>query len=124
MTFNVLVTLVLLALALAAVTAIGALVIARRHPPAGEFIAVDGARLHVVQLGTVTGAPPVVLLHGASANLHDMRLALGERLAANHRVVLIDRPGHGWSERPDDDAASSTRQAALIAQVLDRVGVR
>jgi pimeloyl-ACP methyl ester carboxylesterase len=25
----------------------------------------------------------------------DVRLALGERLAASHRVIMIDRPGHG-----------------------------
>jgi pimeloyl-ACP methyl ester carboxylesterase len=123
MTFSILAGVVLLALLLAAVTAIGALVIARHYPPAGEFVAVDGARLHVVQLGSPTNTPPVVLLHGASANLQDMRLTLGGRLAARHRVILIDRPGHGWSGRPDGDAASSTRQAALVAQALDRLGV-
>ena len=68
---------------------------------------------------------PVVLLHGASGNLQDMRLALGDRLAARHRVILIDRPGHGWSGRPGgDEDASPTRQAALIAEVLDRLGIR
>jgi pimeloyl-ACP methyl ester carboxylesterase len=114
----------LLTLLLAAVTAVGALAIASRHPPTGRFVETDGARLHVLELGPSGDAPPVVLLHGASANLQDMRLTLGERLAARHRVILIDRPGHGWSGRPDgDDAASSTRQAALIAQALDRLGV-
>ena len=56
--------------------------------------------------------PAVVLIHGASGNMEDMRLALGEKLAASHRVILIDRPGHGWSSRPAGDTyASPARQA-------------
>ena len=89
------------------------------HPPTGRFVEVDGGRLHLVELGPA-GAPPVVLLHGASGNLGDMRLALGERLARSHRVILIDRPGHGWSDRPGGSAdASPARQAALIHQALE-----
>jgi pimeloyl-ACP methyl ester carboxylesterase len=54
-----------------------------------------------------------------------MRLALGEKLAASHRVILIDRPGHGWSSRPkSDDYASPARQAELVADALEQIGVR
>jgi pimeloyl-ACP methyl ester carboxylesterase len=125
MILNIFADLALLTLLLVVVTAVGASAIASRHPPAGRFVETDGGRLHVLELGPASDAPPVVLLHGASANLQDMRLTLGEQLAARHRVILIDRPGHGWSERADgDDMASSTRQAALIAQALDRLGVQ
>jgi pimeloyl-ACP methyl ester carboxylesterase len=66
-----------------------------------------------------------VLIHGASGNLEDMRLALGEKLASSHRVILIDRPGHGWSSRPEcDDCASPARQAELVAGALEQLGVR
>lgn len=124
---NILVGAVLLALLLAAATAIGTVAIERSYPPAGRLVEVTGGRLHVLELGerAHAGEPPIVLLHGASGNLQDMRLTLGDRLATRHRVILIDRPGHGWSERTDgDDVASSARQAALIAQVLDRLGVK
>src|SRR5262249_47691164 len=64
----------------------------------------------------------VLLIHGASGNLEDMRLALGERLSRRHRVILVDRPGHGWSTRPvGDDYASPDRQARIIAKALDRL---
>jgi len=67
------------------------------HPPTGQFVEVQGVRLHVALVGlarNVPGADPVlVLIHGASGNLEDMRLALGDRLASSHRVILIDRPG-------------------------------
>ena len=110
---------------LAAATLVVTAVIERRHPPAGRFVAVSGGRLHVAELGPAAmAAPPIVLLHGASGNLEDMRFALGERLAGRHHVILIDRPGHGWSDRPNGDGdASPGRQAALIAEALDRLGV-
>jgi alpha-beta hydrolase superfamily lysophospholipase len=104
--------------ALAALTVVGVDKIERAHPPSGRFVEVEGGRLHLVELGA-PDAPPVVLLHGASDNLGDMRLALGDRLAANYRVILIDRPGHGWSDRPGGRAdASPARQAKLVHQAL------
>jgi pimeloyl-ACP methyl ester carboxylesterase len=71
------------------------------------------------------GAPVVILIHGSSANLGDMRLALGKRLSDRYHVILVDRPGHGWSDRPGgrDDAAPD-RQAKLIAHALQKRGVR
>src|SRR5204862_7791792 len=61
----------------------------------------------------------------ASGNMEDMRIALGEKLARSHRVILIDRPGHGWSSRPPGDAyASPARQAELVAEALMQLGVR
>jgi pimeloyl-ACP methyl ester carboxylesterase len=109
---------------LAAYTEIERRRIERAYPPAGRFVEVEGGRLHLLELGPAD-APPVVLLHGASGNLGDMRLALGERLATRYRVIVIDRPGHGWSDRPSGNAdASPARQAMLIHQALERIGVR
>jgi pimeloyl-ACP methyl ester carboxylesterase len=96
------------------------------HSPSGRFVELEGAKLHVLELGAAASADqlPIVLIHGASGNLEELRLAIGRRLAASRRVILLDRPGHGWSERPGGVAdASPARQAALIAAVLDRIGV-
>jgi len=109
---------------LAAFTALGVRRIEQAHPPAGRFVEVSGGRLHLLELGPAD-APPVVLLHGASGNVADMRVALGDGLARRYRVILIDRPGHGWSDRPGGRAdASPAAQAALIHQALERIGVR
>jgi pimeloyl-ACP methyl ester carboxylesterase len=109
--------------ALAVVTLIGTRLIERSYPPEGRFVDVGGGRLHIVELGR-PDAPPVLLLHGASGNLGDLKLALGDRLAARYRVILVDRPGHGWSDRPDGRGdASPARQAPLIHQALTRIGV-
>ena len=111
----------------ALVTFFGARWIERANPPRGRFIEVAAGRQHVIELGEATraaAAPPVVLLHGAGANLGDMQLALGEKLAAKqHRVILIDRPGLGWSERKGREAGSTAEQAAILRDVLDRLGV-
>src|SRR5438105_1169644 len=114
---------------LAATTTLGVARLEAQHPPTGEFVEVQGVRLHVVQLGLARNAPgaepAIVLIHGASGNLEDMRLALGEKLAVSHRVILIDRPGHGWSSRPQsDDYASPAQQAELVAVALEQLGVK
>jgi pimeloyl-ACP methyl ester carboxylesterase len=105
---------------------VGARWIAQAHPPAGRFVEVGGGRLHVVDIDERAQRsdddPPVVLLHGASGNLEDMRLALADRLKEHHRVILIDRPGHGWSER-EADVTSPARQAVMVAEALERLDV-
>jgi pimeloyl-ACP methyl ester carboxylesterase len=108
----------------ALVTAIGSWLIGRAHPPRGRFIKVRRLRQHVVELGTgPANAPPIVLIHGAGCNLEDMQLALGERLAARNRVILVDRPGMGWSKRKTRAGSSPQYQAAILRDVLDRLAV-
>jgi pimeloyl-ACP methyl ester carboxylesterase len=118
--------LILIAVAVigALITWLGARLIAWIHPPRGRFVEINGLRQHVVELGEKSEAPPIVLIHGAGCNLEDMRLALGERLAARHRVILIDRPGMGWSTRSDKNGNSPAYQAAMLRDVLDRLEVK
>lgn len=126
MLLDILLAIVVILVLGAALTAIGVARIERAHPPAGKFVPINGGRLHVVDLAPAQANdhPPVVLLHGASGNLEDLRLTLGTRLARSRRVILIDRPGHGFSDRPGGVAdASPGRQAALIAEALARLGV-
>jgi pimeloyl-ACP methyl ester carboxylesterase len=109
---------------LAAVTQIGVLLIERAHAPAGRMIDVAGARLHVVELGLQNAsAVPVVLIHGASSNLESMRQPVGDLLARNHRVILIDRPGHGWSTREALSRSTPEMQASMIDEALGKLGV-
>ena len=110
----------------AIITQVGSLLIGRSHPPRGRRIDVGGLRQHVVEVGPsaadASGAP-LVLLHGAGCNLEDMRLALGERLSVRRRVILVDRPGAGWSERRGRRSSSPAVQATMLREVLDRLGI-
>ncbi len=93
------------------------------HPPAGGFVDVDGVRMHVIDIGPKSSdLPPALLIHGASVNGLDMLTALGERLAEERRVLIVDRPGQGYSERPDDGWRLG-RQAALIRGAVEARGV-
>ena len=108
----------------ALVTLSGSWLIARAHPPRGRRIEIGGLRQHVLESGPAgAGGLPLVLLHGAGCNLEDMRLALGERLASRRRVILVDRPGQGWSESSGRKLSSPAAQAAMLRDVLDQCGV-
>ncbi|WP_050403712.1 alpha/beta fold hydrolase [Bradyrhizobium embrapense] len=108
---------------LALVTQIGVIFIQGAFPPRGRMVDVTGARLHVVELGPRDAAePPVVMLHGASSNLRAMQ-PLGERIAKTRRVILIDRPGHGWSTRERAEDSTPAIQGRMIAEALARLGI-
>jgi pimeloyl-ACP methyl ester carboxylesterase len=114
------VTLAILALA----TRIGVLVLERAFPPQGRPVTVDGAVLNVVDLGPREAAtPPLLLLHGASSNLAAMRQPLGDLLAVKHRVILIDRPGHGHSGRERETDSTPAIQARMIGEALDKLRI-
>lgn len=98
--------------------------IARRHQHVGTEIEVDGGLINVVELGSQRRGPCLVLLHGAGANLEDLRVSVGERLARDRRVLLIDRPGHGWSDDLIGEGSHSPEsQAIALSQVFAAHGV-
>jgi pimeloyl-ACP methyl ester carboxylesterase len=104
-------------------TQAGVLVLQRSYPAQGRQIEVADAKLNVLDIGPRDAAgPPIVMIHGASSNLEAMR-PLGDRLAAAHRVILIDRPGHGWSTRARLEDSTPAVQAAMIDQALEKLGV-
>src|SRR3954463_1169610 len=108
---------------LALITQAGVFVLQRVYPQQGKTIEVAGAHLNVVDLGPrVAAAPPVVLIHGASSNLESMR-PLGDLIARHHRVILIDRPGHGWSRRDDLENSTPAMQARMLDEALEKLGV-
>ena len=67
--------------------------------------------------------PPIVMLHGASSNLETMQQPLGDMLAGHHRVILIDRPGHGWSSRSRLEDSTPAIQGRMIDEALEKLGV-
>ena len=114
------------AAAAAAATAVWIEVKARRaerdHPPAGQFLDIDGVCLHYVERGE---GPAVVLLHGNNVTHADFEASrLIDRLAQNHRVIAFDRPGFGHSSRPRNRLWTPAAQAALFNAALERLDVK
>jgi len=119
-----LVTLVVVVAALAALTQAGVFWIERANPPQGKILPVAGGTIHVLDISPrdVKG-PPIVMIHGATSTLGTMRLPVGDELAKTHRVILIDRSGHGWSERDDLQKSSPATQARMIDDALGQLGI-
>ncbi|WP_332681234.1 alpha/beta fold hydrolase [Bosea sp. (in: a-proteobacteria)] len=118
----VLIVLLLVMLGLAIFSEVTRAEVEARHPPRGAFIAVEGGRLHYRECRP-EGQPrgTVVLIHGASSNHADLLAALGPKLS-QYRVIALDRPGHGWSDRLAGQAmADPGRQAQALMQALDQL---
>ena len=90
----------------------------KAHPADGQLVEVDGAKVHVLQQGEA--GPVVLMIHGASANAREFSWTLAPRLSQRHRVLMMDRPGHGHSDRPDqaETLAVQARQAAGVLSAL------
>lgn len=77
-------------------------------------------RLHYTDRGL---GVPVLLIHGTGVTAEDFAASgLVDRLAERYRVIAIDRPGYGYSERPGR-GWSARAQADLIQQALTALGV-
>ena len=91
------------------------------NPPAGQFLEVSGVRLHYVERGSGT---PLVLLHGNGSMIQDFETSgLIDLAAKNYRVIVLDRPGFGHSDRPRNVVWTPAAQAELINSALERLGV-
>ncbi|MEM7269105.1 MAG: alpha/beta hydrolase [Pseudomonadota bacterium] len=90
-----------------------------RYPPVGQFMVIDGARLHFVDQGI---GPAVIFIHGANSNLRDWTFEIMGRLSPNHRVIAFDRPGHGHSDAAGV-GVSPKEQALYLAGAARQIGV-
>jgi pimeloyl-ACP methyl ester carboxylesterase len=102
----------------------------RRHRRSPVTVRVRAGRLDTFYLESGTG-PPVILLHGLGATNASFLTTLWD-LAADHRVLAPDLPGHGDSDKPigkydaafygrwllDFMEATETRQAHLVGNSL------
>jgi pimeloyl-ACP methyl ester carboxylesterase len=93
----------------------------RDTPPIGQFLTVHGVRLHYIERGS---GDPVVLIHGNGTMIQDFLVSgIVDRLARNHRVIVFDRPGYGYSTRPRG-LWTPRAHAKLFAAALEQLGVK
>jgi pimeloyl-ACP methyl ester carboxylesterase len=92
----------------------------RNMPPRGQFIDIDGARLHYLDKGS---GPPLLLIHGLAGQVHNFTHSLLGRLTHDFRVIILDRPGSGYSSRPDDTLAPLAAQARIIGRFCQALGL-
>jgi pimeloyl-ACP methyl ester carboxylesterase len=109
--------------ALAAFNLLLARLIERLVPPIGHFVNVDGLRLHYLDTGEKPGQqePPLLFIHGWLGQMNHFSYALAA-LFPERRVVMVDRPGCGYSQAPRLPTIAAN--AAVIAAFMDRIGLR
>jgi pimeloyl-ACP methyl ester carboxylesterase len=78
-----------------------------------RFTTLDGARIHYVNYGKGTEA--LVLIHGWTCNLDFWRDQVPD-FAKRNRVIAIDLPGHGQSDKPQTSYSMD-----LFARAVDAV---
>jgi pimeloyl-ACP methyl ester carboxylesterase len=120
----VLAWIIVIAVALLAL-AIGALAVsnartARRVeqalPPLGRFVDIDGSRIHYLDQGS---GPTLLCIHGLAGQMRHFTYALLDKLKSDYRLVIVDRPGSGYSTRPPQASAAIFAQARTLAKFAD-----
>lgn len=92
-------------------------------PAQGQWVDVAGGRIHYVEMGPKDAkGPVVVMIHGIMGQLRHFSYNFAERIAADHRVILIDRPGWGHSTISGKRPPISV-QADMIAEALAKLGI-
>ena len=92
----------------------------RRAPTAPGFVReIDGEQIHYVDEGS---GPPMVLIHGFGCSTFQWR-KLVPLLSAAHRVIAIDLPGFGFSDRNPEVALSHERHADRVVRLMDTLGI-
>src|SRR4051812_10913099 len=99
--------------------------IVERYPNIGELTDVGGFRINSYHWPRPARAdlPPLVFIHGASANPRDPMAAFFEPLKTRAEMLFVDRPGHGYSERGGEDNLTPDGQADAIARLMQAKGI-
>ncbi|MEM9638374.1 MAG: alpha/beta hydrolase [Pseudomonadota bacterium] len=103
--------------------------VAAAYPPSGQLIAHGSRRIHAQVMGD---GPDLVLIHGASGSLREFTFDLAHKLKDRYRVILLDRPGLGWTDRASPrlegplsrDAESPAEQAEMLQVAADALEVQ
>ena len=94
---------------------------AKRFPPPGRLVEIDGQRLHIHVSGA--GSPTVVLEAGIAATSLSWQLVQPE-VAKFTRVCSYDRAGLGWSDAAARGSSmSATEYAAALHNLLEVAGL-
>ncbi len=103
---------------LAVGSSLHALRIERGIPADGDFITIEGVRIHYRDAGR---GRPIVMIHGLGGQMRNFGYGLFDRLVGQHRLILIDRPGSGYSQAAGTSDIET--QARVIAGVIAKLGL-
>jgi pimeloyl-ACP methyl ester carboxylesterase len=68
---------------------------------------------------------PVVFIHGLGcASSYEYPRIVTDPAFGERRAILIDLPGSGFSDKPNDYDYTTTQQAAVVVEILDSLGIQ
>ncbi|MBB1200781.1 alpha/beta hydrolase [Enterobacteriaceae bacterium 89] len=68
---------------------------------------------------------PVLFIHGLGcASSYDYPRIVTDPAFGGRRAILIDLPGFGYSDKPQDYDYSTTQQARVVAELIDALGLK
>ena len=83
----------------------------------------SGVSLRVLEAGAAN-AEPLLLLHGWGASVYMWRDWFAPLAAAGRRVIAVDLPGHGLSDKPDAAATYTLDgMAGALRELMDAEGL-
>ncbi|MGP0089573.1 MAG: alpha/beta fold hydrolase [Xanthobacteraceae bacterium] len=102
-------------------TAIIARAVEKAVPPLGQFIEIDGNRIHYLDKGD---GPVIIMIHGLSGQLKNFTHSLFDLLTGEFRVIVVDRPGSGYSTRAPGASARLKAQGDVLAKFISAMGLK
>ena len=88
--------------------------------PKDKYLEIEKTSVRYVEAGA---GPAVVMIHGNAGSVDDFHFKSLGLLCRDHRVLAVDRPGHGKSDRPNGIAVTLKYQTQLLHEALTQLGV-
>ncbi len=87
-----------------------------------KFFEVKGVKLQYLTAGK---GEPVVLIHGlhSSAAMNWQAPGIFGALAKDYQVIALDLPGHGGSDKPEDESAYGLQVVEDVVALLDHLHI-
>lgn len=95
--------------------------VASEVAPNGRYVRADDVAIFLQEHGPEDG-PPVVLIHGTGAWSGTWRDTQKSLAKAGYRVIAIDLPPFGFSQRPDPPRYDRPKQGQRILGVVQALG--
>jgi len=90
------------------------------EPAEEHYVEIQNARVRYVEAGS---GPVVVMIHGNAGSVDDFDFKSLGLLCRDHRVIAVDRPGHGKSDRPGGSDSTLQYQTRLLHETLSHLGI-
>lgn len=85
-----------------------------------RFVTTDAGKMHFLERKGSGSLPPIVFIHGMSADGNEMAASFRGLRKHFRRIICVDLPGHGRSPVPDE-GMNSVGMHGVLTQALDQL---